>query len=430
MTHFGIFCPGTFGHLNPMCNLGSELIKRGHQVTLFGTPDVADKVAKSGLKFHEIGAADFPPGEMTKKLQQLGELDGLAALKFSIAFFGTEAMMLTREAPIAIQQTGVEALIIDQISLAVTTVADKLQLPFVTVFNALLLNREPGVPPFFTSWACQDNLIARLRNRLGNALIAYLTDPLWQLVVQQRQTWQLPPRANREAVASQLAQICQLPKSLDFPRQNLPACLHYIGQLQNPAQPAAENTLPDNFPWHQLTGQPLIYASLGTLQNRNWHIFESIAAACVGLDAQLVVALGNPQQDINQVKLAGNPIVVAYAPQKQIIDRATLVITHAGLNTTLEALSAGVPMVAIPITNDQPGVAARMVGVGAGLLIPVKKVTADRLKSAITRVLNNPSYKKNALKMQADIQAAGGVQRAADIVEQAITTSKPLAPKA
>jgi zeaxanthin glucosyltransferase len=90
---------------------------------------------------------------MNKKLQQLGELDGLAAVKFSIAFFGSEAIMLTREAPSAIQQTGVEALIIDQISLSVTTVADKLQLPFVTVYNALLLNREPGVPPFFTTWA-------------------------------------------------------------------------------------------------------------------------------------------------------------------------------------------------------------------------------------------------------------------------------------
>jgi zeaxanthin glucosyltransferase len=244
------------------------------------------------------------------------------------------------------------------------------------------------------------------------------------MVVQQRQTWQLPLRADREAAASQLAQICQLPKSLDFPRRKLPACLHYIGQLQNPDPPAAENT--NDFPWHQLTGQRIIYASLGTLQNRNWHIFESIAAACVDLDAQLVVAMGNPHQDINQVKLAGKPIVVAYAPQKQIIDRATLVITHAGLNTTLEALSAGVPMVAIPITNDQPGVAARIVRSGAGLLITLPKVTTDQLKSAITTVLNDPSYTNNALKMQADIQAAGGVQRAADIVEQVIATGKPL----
>jgi zeaxanthin glucosyltransferase len=426
MTHFGIFCPGTYGHLNPMCNLGRELMQRGHQVTLFGLPDVADKVTKAGLNFYEIGAADFPRGKMVESLQQLGELDGLPALKFSIAFFLAESAMLIREAPIAIQSAGVEALIIDQISLSVGTVADRLKLPFVTVYNALLLNREPGVPPFSTTWAYQDNVTARLRNRLGNALIARLTNPLWQLIVQQREAWQLPPQENREAAVSQLAQICQMPAALDFPRKNLPTCLHYIGQLQAPVSPESANSSLGDFPWERLTGQPLIYASLGTLQNRNWQIFESIATACEGLDAQLVVALGNPNQDINQVKLAGNPIVVSYAPQQQLIDRATLVITHAGLNTTLDALSAGVPMVAIPITNDQPGVAARMVRTGSGLLIPVKKVTVDRLRFAITKVLNDQSFKNNAMKMQADIQAAGGVPRAADIIEQAISTGQPV----
>jgi zeaxanthin glucosyltransferase len=83
MTHFGIFCPGTIGYLNPMCNIGRELIHRGHQVTLFGVPDVQEKVAQSGLNFYEVGAEDFPLGAMNATMQQLGELDGLPGLKFS-----------------------------------------------------------------------------------------------------------------------------------------------------------------------------------------------------------------------------------------------------------------------------------------------------------------------------------------------------------
>jgi zeaxanthin glucosyltransferase len=118
MNHFGIFCPGTTSHLNLMCNLGHELIQRGHQVTLFGVSDIAEKVKKTGLHFFEIGATDFPLGKMTESLQKLGELDGLPALKFSIAFFQTETTMLLREAPIAVQASGVEALIVDQISAA------------------------------------------------------------------------------------------------------------------------------------------------------------------------------------------------------------------------------------------------------------------------------------------------------------------------
>lgn len=51
MTHFGIFCPGAIGHLNPMVSLGRELVRRGHRVTLFGVPDVRAKVVQSGLEF-------------------------------------------------------------------------------------------------------------------------------------------------------------------------------------------------------------------------------------------------------------------------------------------------------------------------------------------------------------------------------------------
>lgn len=418
MTHFGIFCPGTTSHFNLMCNLGRELMQRGHQITLFGVPDIAEKVQKSGLHFFEIGVTDFPLGKMTETLQKLGELDGLAALKFSIAFFQTETSMILREAPSAVQASGVEALIVDQVTVAAGTVADRLKLPFVTVCNALLLNREPGVPPYATNWQYQDSPVARLRNRLGNALLDYLTAPLWQLVVKQRQEWQLPPHTGREMSSSQLAQIFQVPASFDFPRRNLPACLHYVGPIKAPNHGTAID-----FPWDKLTGQPLIYASLGTLQNRNWQIFESIAEACADLDAQLVVALGDPNQDIHQKLLAGNPIVVAYAPQQQLINQAAVVITHAGLNTALEALSAGVPMVAIPITNDQPGVAARVARVGAGLVVPVKKVTVANLRSAIEKVLTDKSYRENAQKMQLDIKNSGGVKQAANIIEQAICAS-------
>jgi zeaxanthin glucosyltransferase len=418
MTHFGVFCPGTTSHLNLMCNLGCELIQRGHQVTLFGVPDIAEKVKKSGLNFFEIGATDFPLGKTTESLQKLGELDGLPALKFSIAFFQAETTMLFREAPIAVQASGVEALIVDQISAAAGTIADRLKLPFVTVCNALLLNREPSVPPYATNWQYKDTFGAKLRNRIGNALLDYLTNPLWQIIVHQRQQWQLPPHTSREMSSSQLAQIFQVPEIFDFPRQNKPTCLHYVGPIK-----AVDTTTIVDFPWERLNGKPLIYASLGTLQNRNWQIFESIATACLDLDAQLVIALGDPNQDANQKSLAGNPIMVAYAPQQQLIDQAALVITHAGLNTALEALSAGVPMVAIPITNDQPGVAARVARVGAGLVVPVKKVTVAKLRSAIEKVLTDKSYRENAQKMQVAIKNSGGVKQAADIIEQVIPDS-------
>ncbi len=83
-------------------------------------------------------------------------------------------------------------------------------------------------------------------------------------------------------------------------------------------------------------------------------------------------------------------------------------------------------MVAIPITNDQPGVAARIAWTGTGEVVPLARLSVPRLRDAIQRVLAEESYKNNASRLQEAICRVGGVRRAADIIEQAISTGKPV----
>lgn len=425
MTHFGILCPAAIGHLNPMCALGRELQRRGHQVTLFGIPDIQPKVMNSGLDFWTLGEAEFPTGVLEQKYKQLGEMSGLAGIKFTIRWLQQETAMLFGEAPEALKVAGVEALLLDQITIGGGTIAQKLNLPFITVCNALLIDREPGVPPYFTSWSYSKAWWANLRNQIGNFFISRIGQPIWNAVLQQRQQWNLPPYKCRQDAGSQLAQICQLPAEYDFPRVDLPQCFHYTGPLQEPSGNEAVS-FDISFPFEKLTEKPLIYASLGTLQNRKWEIFQSIAEACVGLDVQLVISLGNPNSLESGSNLPGEPIVVPYAPHQQLIERARLIVTHAGMNTVLGALSNGVPLVAIPITNEQPGIAARLARTGAGEVIPVAGLSVPKLRAAIERVLSEDSYQKNASNLQEAIFRAGGVRRAADIVEQVVSTGKPV----
>lgn len=124
--------------------------------------------------------------------------------------------------------------------------------------------------------------------------------------------------------------------------------------------------------------------------------------------------------------MPGSPLVVQYAPQLELLKKATLCITHAGLNTSMECLMNAVPMVAIPITNDQPGVGARIAWTGTGEVIPVRKVSVKKLKKTIKRVLSDNSYRKNALKLKEATIRAGGLTKAADIIEQVVTTGKPV----
>lgn len=421
MTHFGIICPASTGHLNPMTTLGRELQQRGHRVTLVGVLDAQPKALAAGLDFWAIGEAEFPAGTVAKSFEQLGKLSGLAALRYTVNLIKQGATVVLGEAPKALQEAGVEALLVDQVTIEGATVAEFLDIPFVTVCSALVLNREELVPPFNTPWSYNPAWWAILRNRVGYSVLNRITKPIREVVAEYRQQWKLPSYSTPNDFYSQLAQLSQQPAEFEFPRQHLPKVFHFTGPYNNPTtrEPAA-------FPFEKLTGQPLIYASMGTLQNRLMGVFHTIAEACVGLDAQLVISLGGSASPESLPELPGSPLVVGYAPQLELLQKATLTITHAGMNTTLESLSNGVPMVAIPITNDQPGVAARIAWTGTGEVVPLARLSVPRMRSAIRRVLTEDSYKTNAIRLQEAIHRAGGVRRAADIVEQAISTGKPV----
>ena len=98
---------------------------------------------------------------------------------------------------------------------------------------------------------------------------------------------------------------------------------------------------------------------MGTLVNGLRNVYGTILEAASQFpEMQMVLSVGrnfNPD-DLGQIP--SNTIVVRAAPQIDLLKRAALSITHAGLNTALEALAQGVPMVAIPVGFDQPGVAA------------------------------------------------------------------------
>ncbi|MDJ0633676.1 MAG: glycosyltransferase [Xenococcaceae cyanobacterium MO_188.B29] len=421
MTHFGIICPAAAGHLNPMTTLGYELQRRGHRVTLLGIEDAQPKVLAAGLEFQVIGKSDFPKGATKDLFTQLGNLSGFKALQYTINWIANGANIVLRDAPEAVKAAGIEALLVDQAAPEGGTVAEYLDIPFVSVCSAIMLNREINVPPFTTPWNYDPSWRGILRNRVGYALLNRIGKSLRKVINDYRQQWNLSPYHDPNGNYSQLAQLSQQPAEFEFPRKELPSVFHFTGPYNNPA-----SREPTPFPYEKLTGQPLIYASMGTLQNRLLWIFHMIAEACVGLDVQLVIALGGGEAPESLPELPGNTIVVGYAPQLELLQKAILTITHAGMNTTLESLSNGVPMVAIPITNDQPGVAARIAWTGTGKVVPLGKVSVEKLREAIKQVLTEDSYKKNALRLQEAIRRAGGVSRAADIIEQVVATGKPV----
>ena len=410
----GAFCfPGT-GHLNPFTALARRLQQRGHRVIIFGIADTEARVRASGIEFRQVGVEDYPLGTLKQLDDKLSRLRGLETFRFTVERVRNHARMVLRDGPFAVKAAGVDAMLVDEADVA-GSVAEHLRLPFVSIacFPPLMWNA--AMPPFCFGWGFGAGPFARLRNVLGFRLLSHFAEPIFEVVNAQRQMWGLKPYARSTDALSPLAQIAQIPEALEFPIPNRPACLHYAGPL---VDGAVRQPVP--FPWEKLDGRPLVYGSMGTLQNGSEHIFKAIAGACSTVHCQLVLSMGGSREPSELGALAGDPIVVRYAPQLEVVKRAAVVVTHAGLNTTLESLAEGVPLVAIPQGNDQPGVAARIAHHNAGVVIPLRKLSAKRLRSAIEAVLTQESYRTAARKIQAAMREIDAVGMAADVIEDSL----------
>jgi zeaxanthin glucosyltransferase len=423
MSHFAISCPPLPGHVNPFCVLGRELIRRGHKVTLFSVADAEPMMHNQGLRFCALGEEEAPAGTFLPLLDALKEQQGLRGNLFVIRAAARVIRLILDHGPSALQSEGVQAVLADQNEPALASVAEHLRLPFASICTSLPINREPAIPPSFTSWEYSAGMLPKLRNTLAYNVSDFLTRNLQRTLNTYREKWGLSVLRSPDDSLSTRAQIAQMPQEFDFPRRASGNGLHYTGPW---IDDAFENQLSaSDFPYDKLDGRPILYASLGTLQSSNSRYFEIFAEACRDLATQVVISLGaKPGAPIP--KLAGNHLVVPFAPQVELLKRSALAITHAGMNTTMHALHLGVPLIAIPLTHDQPGIAARLKRTGAGVVLSPAELTAGKLGNAIQAMLKeDSSWRLQAKRMQAAVAKAGGVVRAADIVEQKVLDTKP-----
>ena len=415
MARLGAFCfPGT-GHLNPMIALARTLQLRGHKVVIFGIADTEACVLAGGIEFRRIGLEDYPPGSLQKLDDHLSRLKGFGALRFTLERVRNSARMVMRDGPEAVRTAKVEMLLVDEAEFA-GNVADYLGLPWISIALIPPLVKDDRFPPFWFGWPAEQDRLSRLRNRLAIRSLLGIASPIFREVNRQRRAWGLKPFRRSEEALSPLAQITQLPEALEFEVVGeKPVRLHYTGPFVDFEQRRAVE-----FPWERLDGRPLIYASMGTLQNGSEAIFRTIAKACAGLHAQLLISLGGGLEPASLGRLPGDPLVVSFVPQLEILKRSAMVITHAGLNTVLESLCEGVPMVAVPLAHDQPGVAARVKARGACVVVPQHRLSAARLRKAVMLVLHDGKYREAAQTLQKTIQSMDGPGRAADLIEQVL----------
>ncbi|ADV83396.1 glycosyltransferase [Terriglobus saanensis] len=406
MSHFGVLSYKGTGHLNPLIALSRKLVDRGHRVTFFQSSALEQKIRQQGLEFCAIGECNSSPGRRDKPSSRL------AAICNGVDRIAGDMETFLRVLPAAICNTGVDALVVGEIALSGPTVAEMLHLPYFIVSTSIPHNFGWDAP---RSIVARGSWLERLQREILEVSVLRMRGPVCRRLDQYRMQIGLGPTREIQKTYPELAHITQIPQCFDLPRPSLPESFFYTGPFIEERTRASIG-----FPWDLLDGRPLIYASLGTTRKNDPMIFHRVAEACRSLNVQLVISLGGRRDPASFADLPGNPLVVSNAPQLELLKKAEIVITHAGPNTVLETLMEGKPMVALPMVLDQPAVAARLERLGAAEVLSIENRSTQQIHTAIMKVQNDPGYWGAAQKLQAQMRSILGLERAADIMEEAL----------
>jgi len=405
------------GHLNSMAALARKMRSRGHEVVFVGIPDIEPTIRAAGLTFVPYCENEFPVGSLDKYLAPISRLHGLAAVQNTNQYLTPGlAKAAFEHLPQLIKEIGIQAIVMDTLHRFLELIPMSLNIPCVHIWSTLHIDGTGTTPACVYDWPHENTPEARTRNLEGLKELGGVASPSLALAKAYAAKAGLQIDWSNPATAvPRLAVITQTPKEFDFQGIPWPPQFHYAGPFHE-----SEAHAPIPFPWEKLNGKPLIYASLGTLVNGLDHVYRIILAAVENLsEFQVVLSIGTNIDPDRLEPIPANAIIVRRAPQIELLKRAALCITHAGLNTTLESLAQGVPMVAIPIAYDQPGISARIAHHGVGEFVDLNNLSVANLSEAIRKVLTNRSYTDRAEYFKEVIAKTHGLDIAADVIERA-----------
>ncbi|TKI57436.1 glycosyl transferase [Brevibacillus antibioticus] len=171
-----------------------------------------------------------------------------------------------------------------------------------------------------------------------------------------------------------------------------------------------------SFPFEKLRApyHKVVFISMGSILTKDVELYKLCFAAFQDIPAQFVLSYGRDTElESLGEYIPPNFIVEPYVPQLEVLQQADAFITHAGMNSTSEALYFHVPLVMIPLSSDQPIVAKRVEELGAGIRLDRGQLTPTALKDALLQVLNESTYKQHAIQVGDSLRNAGGYQEAA-----------------
>jgi MGT family glycosyltransferase len=387
--HIAFVSLGAFGHINPTLALVTELVKQGVRVTYFTTEAFRNIIEPTGAKFVAVPswmAENDKHNDGEKK-----EDDGGVAAAVPFLFLNEAGAYIDTILDI-LHDDKPDAIVHDFAGIAGTIAADNLNVPNVMLYTSYPSNDSYSVAAGFESCPADHPL-----RKAAAGIAAGYAEKYGCRLLTVKEIFDGHGDFN----------LVMMQKKLVPNYESFDDSFVFTGVQIGKRTAFGSWKAPDN-------GKPLLYSSLGTAFN-NWPEYYPILFDAVrDLDINVFAALGFI--DPASLKdIPANVEVGQMVPQLDILSQASVFITHAGMGGTGEAIYYGVPMIAIPQMEEQAITARQIEKLGLGVAFLDKSaITSEALKTAIQKLLTEPSYKAAAEQFSADMKTLGGAKASAE----------------
>ena len=383
MSKIVFFCIPAHGHTNPTLGVVRELVARGHEVWYYSYNMMRGKIEEAGAIFVSCDDYDMEQKLTPKDTVRLGK-----DLAFSMKVLVDTTLALDDPVIRHMRELKPDCIVADSMAVWGKAVALKLGIPFVSstttfAFNqhsAKIMKQSPAqMLGMLFSLPKINKDIKRLQDRgypVNSFLDIIRNDENTHTVVYTSPQFQ--PRA--ETFSDRYA---------------------FVGPSIRPAAEKIEKT-----------GEKLVYISMGTVNNNMTKLYRNCIDAFRDSSCQVILSVGNLVNIQEFADLPENIGVFSHVDQIAVLQQADVFVTHCGMNSVSEGLYFGVPLVMLPQTSEQHGVAARVLQMEAG--VELKKTAPEDIREAVGQVLEDARYQKNAQMIGDGFRSCAGAKGAAD----------------
>jgi MGT family glycosyltransferase len=373
--HVAMLTMSAYGHVNPFLPIAAEHVRRGDRVTFAVGERFGDEVRATGATLlpygsdlmARIGKSEPSAAAARTRFATLREdlRDGIARL------LATEPDVVVYDALLQIMG-GPEV--------------SELPLPRVALSPTFAFPDGITVKELFRHMAfpAQDGL----------------REPAIAAFIEQ----------STNAFRAEPVTLVTIPKSYQPDGDAFDARYRFIG-------PSLRDEAVGDFPLPPADGRPRMFVSLGTVASDQPDFYRAVFAALAERDWQAVVSTG--RADPAAIGPApANVIARPHVPQLAVLRQTDVFVSHGGMNSTMESVRLGVPLVVAPRMADQFRNAERVQELGLGRSLAQVEQTPETLLAAIEGVLADVAYRRRVAAMQTEMIAAGGAEAAVDAVHE------------